>query len=135
MAVAMAVFLATSALAQTAEPELYEGETLKPVTMPASGPLVLEGWTRSGKATVYTLAVKKGQSYALNFTPSSAYAYLVVFDLSKPEDEAMYSSDINGKQAVLKADSDTTWLIRPYFSRVASRRGLGAHYRIEIMAR
>ena len=121
--------------AETLQPELFDGETLKQVTMPGSGPLQLDGWTRNGKATVYTLDVKTGTTYRLRFTPSSAYAYLIVFDLARPDDEAMYSSDINGKDVTLTAQADTTWLIRPYFSRVAPRRGLGARYSITIDAK
>ena len=123
------------AAAETLQPELFDGEVLKQVTIPASGTLQLDGWTRNGKATVYTLDVKKGTNYRLRFAPSSAYAYLIVFDLAKPDDEAMYSSDINGKDVTFTAEADTTWLIRPYFSRVAPRRGLGARYSITIDAK
>lgn len=129
---ALIVSFAAHAGAETVEPELYEGETLKSVSMPTGAPLKLDGWTRSGKATVYTLDVKKGKTYRLRFNPSSEYAYLIIFDLANPNDEAMYSSDVNGKEADLRANADTTWLIRPYFSRVAPRRGLGARYSIEI---
>jgi len=121
-------------LAMDATPHLYEGEKLKAATMPASGSLDLSGWTKSGRAVVYSLPVKAGQNYEIKFDASSQFAYLVIFDLADPEEEAIYGSDTDGRTAKLKAKADTTWLIRPYFARNAPRRGLGVHFDVKLQA-
>jgi hypothetical protein len=125
---------ASTGLAIDATPHLYEGEKLKAAAMPASGSLDLSGWTKSGRAVVYSLPVKAGQSYEIKFDASSKFAYLVIFDLSDPEEEAIFGSDTDGRTARLKAKADTTWLIRPYFARNAPRRGLGVHFTVKVQA-
>lgn len=125
---------AGQSLALDATPHLYEGEKLKTATMPASGTLDFSGWTKSGRSQVYSLPVKAGQTYEITFDASSKFAYLVIFDLADPEEEAIYGSDTDGRSAKLKAKTDTTWLIRPYFARNAPRRGLGAHFKVRMQA-
>jgi hypothetical protein len=136
LALAGIVSLASASFghAMDATPHLYEGEKLKAATMPANGNLDLSGWTKDGRALVYTLPVKAGQSYEIKFDASSKFAYLVIFDLSDPEEEAIFGSDTDGRMAKLKAKTDTTWLIRPYFARNAPRRGLGAHFEVKVKA-
>lgn len=129
---AVSLLLANAAFADPPHPPLYPGERLLPVMLPPTGPLHLGGWTRSGNGDVYSLHVLKGQKLDIRFESRSKFAYLVIFDLGNTDDEAIYSSDENGLETRLTATANTTWLIRPYYSRMSPRRGLGAPYGIVI---
>lgn len=115
-------------------PWLYPGEKLVDATLPADGRLTLKGWTRDGRGAVYRLAVKKGETYEIAFAARSKFTGLVVFDMSLPVDaEGLFSSeDAVGGKGSLTADKDTTWLIRPYYSKMSPRRGLGAPYLVTL---
>ncbi|TXI11502.1 MAG: hypothetical protein E6Q76_02420 [Rhizobium sp.] len=124
------------AYAQDAEqqqqlPQLDRGEKLEKIALPA----VLEkltGWTKFGKGKVYMLPLKKGQHVRVTFSSKSKYAYMAIFDLSSSEDESFFGTDEDGNTADVTVNEDTTWLIKPYYSRVTRRRGLGAPYEILI---
>ena len=103
-----------------------------PIEPPVGKPLELSGWTRDGRSQVYSLHVKRGQTVGINFWTPSRFTYLVMFDVSRPDDEAFYSSDEDGNIKSLPVANNTTWLIRPYYSRVSPRRGLGAPYKVVI---
>ncbi|PWE57947.1 hypothetical protein DEM27_01790 [Metarhizobium album] len=120
------------ALADPPHPNLYKGEKLVPIEPPVGKPLELSGWTRDGRSHVYSLHVKRGQTVGINFWTPSRFTYLVMFDVSRPDDEAFYSSDEDGNIKSLPVANNTTWLIRPYYSRVSPRRGLGAPYKVVI---
>ena len=111
---------------------LDDGEHLKTVAMPASGPLALNGWTRQGRGDVYRLKVKAGQTLKLSLASHSDYVVMAIFDFAKPEDDAIFFSDAGNSTAVLTPKADTEWLIRPILVLSASRRGLGAHYTITV---
>lgn len=121
-------------LADPPAPWLYPGEKLVDAAMPPAGPLMLDGWTRDGRGSVYRLAVKKGETYEIAFKARGKFTGLVVFDMSLPVDaEGLFSSeDAVGGVGTLTAEKDTTWLIRPYYSRMSPRRGLGAPYEIRL---
>lgn len=98
-------------------------------------PAVLEkltGWTKFGKGKVYTLPLKKGQHVRVTFSSKSKYAFMAIFDLSSNDDESFFGTDEDGMTADVTINEDTTWLIKPYYSRVTRRRGLGAPYEILI---
>ncbi|SCB19131.1 hypothetical protein GA0061103_2667 [Rhizobium multihospitium] len=112
-------------------PQLDRGEKLEKIALPA----VLEkltGWTKFGKGKVYLLPLKKGQHVRISFSSKSKYAYMAIFDLSSSEDESFFGTDEDGDTADVTVNEDTTWLIKPYYSRVTRRRGLGAPYEILI---
>lgn len=112
-------------------PQLDRGEKLEKIALPA----VLErlaGWTKFGKGKVYLLPLKKGQHVRITFSSKSKYAYMAIFDLSSSEDESFFGTDEDGNTADVTVNEDTTWLIKPYYSRVTRRRGLGAPYEILI---
>ncbi|NLS17972.1 hypothetical protein HGP16_15525 [Rhizobium sp. P40RR-XXII] len=112
-------------------PQLDRGEKVEKLGFPA----VLEkltGWTKFGKGKVYTLPLKKGQHVRITFSSKSKYAYMAIFDLSSSEDESFFGTDEDGNTADVTVNEDTTWLIKPYYSRVTRRRGLGAPYEILI---
>ncbi|WP_412064600.1 hypothetical protein [Rhizobium sp. SYY.PMSO] len=112
-------------------PQLDRGEKLEKIALPA----VLEkltGWTKFGKGKVYMLPLKKGQHVRITFSSKSKYAYMAIFDLSSSEDESFFGTDEDGNTADVTVNEDTTWLIKPYYSRVTRRRGLGAPYEILI---
>ncbi|MBB3608422.1 hypothetical protein [Rhizobium sp. BK602] len=112
-------------------PQLDRGETVEKLGFPA----VLEkltGWTKFGKGKVYTLPLKKGQHVRVTFSSKSKYAYMAIFDLSSTDDESFFGTDEDGMTADVTVNEDTTWLIKPYYSRVTRRRGLGAPYEILI---
>ncbi|MBB5571580.1 MULTISPECIES: hypothetical protein [Rhizobium] len=116
---------------QTALPQVDRGETVEKLGFPA----VLEkltGWTKFGKGKVYTLPLKKGQHVRITFSSKSKYAYMAIFDLSSNDDESFFGTDEDGMVADVTVNEDTTWLIKPYYSRVTRRRGLGAPYEILI---
>ncbi len=112
-------------------PQLDRGETVEKLGFPA----VLEklsGWTKFGKGKVYTLPLKKGQHVRVTFSSKSKYAFMAIFDLSSDDDESFFGTDEDGMTADVTVNEDTTWLIKPYYSRVTRRRGLGAPYEILI---
>ena len=112
-------------------PQLDRGEKLEKIALPA----VLEkltGWMKFGKGKVYLLPLKKGQHVRISFSSKSKYAYMAIFDLSSSEDESFFGTDEDGDTADVTVNEDTTWLIKPYYSRVTRRRGLGAPYEILI---
>jgi hypothetical protein len=112
-------------------PQLDQGETLEKLGFPAVT-MQLKGWTKFGKGKVYTLPVKKGQHVKVTFNSKSQYAYMAIFDLTSSADEAFFGTDEDGMTANVTVNEDTTWLIKPYYSRVTRRRGLGAPYTIVI---
>ncbi len=112
-------------------PQLDRGETVEKLGFPA----VLEklsGWTKFGKGKVYTLPLKKGQHVRVTFSSKSKYTFMAIFDLSSDDDESFFGTDEDGMTADVTVNEDTTWLIKPYYSRVTRRRGLGAPYKILI---
>ena len=112
-------------------PQLDRGEKLEKIALPA----VLErltGWTKFGKGKVYMLPLKKGQHVRITFSSKSKYAYMAIFDLSSSGDESFFGTDEDGNTADVTLNEDTTWLLKPYYSRVTRRRGLGAPYEILI---
>ncbi len=111
---------------------LDDGETLKPAAMPASGPLVLNGWTRQGRGDVYRLKVKAGETLTVTLASRSEFVVMAIFDFAKPEDDAIFFSDAGNNTAVLTPKADTEWLIRPILVLSSSRRGLGANYTITV---
>ncbi len=126
-----AVAHAQSNTQQQQLPQLDRGEKLEKIALPA----VLErltGWTKFGKGKVYMLPLKKGQHVRITFSSKSKYAYMAIFDLSSSEDESFFGTDEDGNTADVTVNEDTTWLIKPYYSRVTRRRGLGAPYEILI---
>ncbi|MBB3288641.1 hypothetical protein FHT91_003461 [Rhizobium sp. BK347] len=131
---ALALFGSAAAHAEDAAqqlPQLDRGEKVEKISLPA----VLEkltGWTKFGKGKVYILPLKKGQHVRITFSSKSKYAYMAIFDLSSSEDESFFGTDEDGNTADVTVNEDTTWLIKPYYSRVTRRRGLGAPYEILI---
>lgn len=112
-------------------PELDRGETLEKLGFPAATEK-LTGWTKFGKGKVYTLPVKAGQHVRITFDSKSPYAFMAIFDLASSDDEAFFGTDEDGMSADVTVEADTTWLLKPYYSRVTRRRGLGAPYSILI---
>lgn len=111
---------------------LDDGEHLKRVEMPPSGPLTLNGWTRQGRGDVYRLKVKAGEKLKVSLASRSEFVVMAVFDFGKPEDDAIFFSDAGNNEAVLTPKADTEWLIRPILVLSSSRRGLGANYSITV---
>ncbi len=127
---AAALFLfAPVALAQT--PQLDPGEKLEKLQFPAVT-MQLKGWTKFGNSDVYTLPVRAGQHVKISFETKSKFAFLAIFDLSKPDDEAFFGTDEDGTSYETTVKENATWLLRPYYSKVSPRRGLGAPYSILI---
>jgi hypothetical protein len=125
-----ALFLsASAALAQT--PQLDPGEKIEKLQFPAVT-MQLKGWTKFGNSHVYTLPVRVGQHVKISFETKSKFAYLAIFDLSKPDDEAFFGTDEDGTSYETTVKENATWLLRPYYSKVSPRRGLGAPYSILI---
>lgn len=127
---ATALFLsASAAIAQT--PQLDPGEKIEKLQFPAVT-MQLKGWTKFGNSHVYTLPVRAGQHVKISFETKSKFAYLAIFDLSKPDDEAFFGTDEDGTSYETTVKENATWLLRPYYSKVSPRRGLGAPYSILI---
>ena len=112
-------------------PQLDPGEKLEKLQFPAVT-MQIKGWTKFGNSHVYTLPVKAGQHVKISFTTKSQYAFLAVFDLSKADDEAFFGTDEDGTTLDTVAKENTTWMLRPYYSKVSPRRGLGAPYTLLI---
>ncbi|WP_018898552.1 hypothetical protein [Rhizobium sp. 2MFCol3.1] len=128
MAMAIAVIaIAPAAMAQT--PELQRGERLEKLQFPAAT-MELKGWTKFGNGKVYTLPVKAGQHVKIDFSTKSQFAFLSIFDLAAPDDEAIFGTDEDGQTFQTTVKQDATWLLRPYYSKASPRRGLGAPYSI-----
>ncbi|NKL02513.1 hypothetical protein GFM02_30735 [Rhizobium leguminosarum bv. viciae] len=126
---AAALFLLTvSAMAQT---QLDPGEKLEKLQFPAVT-MQLKGWTKFGNGHVYTLPVRAGQHLRISFSTKSKFAFLAIFDLSKPDDEAFFGTDEDGMSFETTIKENATWLLRPYYSKVSPRRGLGAPFSILI---
>nr|WP_316652666.1 hypothetical protein [uncultured Gellertiella sp.] len=113
--------------------ELYPGEKLRAIAVPLKGPLRLSGWTRDGKGIVYSLPVKPGQKFRFRFKPRNNYVGLVVFDEKGDDSDELFSSQGVDADKELVADTETNWIIRPYYARMSPRRGLGAPYAFEIV--
>jgi hypothetical protein len=124
---AAGTLLATAAWAQT--PDLQQGEKLEKLQFPAAT-MELKGWTKFGNSRVYTLPVKAGQHVKIDFATKSKFAYLAIFDLASPDDEAIFGTDEDGETYNTTVKQDTTWLLRPYYSKASPRRGLGAPFSI-----
>jgi hypothetical protein len=122
-------FAAAPALAQA--PQLDPGEKLEKLQFPAVT-MQIKGWTKFGNSHVYTLPVKAGQHVKISFETRSQFAFLAIFDLSKADDEAFFGTDEDGTSLDTIVKDDTTWLLRPYYSKVSPRRGLGAPYALMI---
>jgi hypothetical protein len=122
-------FLPVSAMAQT--PQLDPGEKLEKLQFPAVT-MQLKGWTKFGNSHVYTLPVRTGPHVKVSFSTKSKFAFLAIFDLSKPDDEAFFGTDEDGMSFETTVKEDATWLLRPYYSKVSPRRGLGAPFSILI---
>ncbi|EJJ30579.1 hypothetical protein [Rhizobium sp. CF142] len=130
LVLATALFLsASAAFAQT--PQLDPGEKIEKLQFPAVT-MQLKGWTKFGNSHVYTLPVRAGQHVKISFETKSKFAYLAIFDLSKPDDEAFFGTDEDGTSYEMTVKENATWLLRPYYSKVSPRRGLGAPYSILI---
>lgn len=80
-------------MAQT--PQLDPGEKLEKLQFPAVT-MQLKGWTKFGNSHVYTLPVRAGQHMKISFSSKSKFAFLAIFDLSKPDDEAFFGTDEDG---------------------------------------
>lgn len=135
LAATLVVTLAASAHAEPRNIDgiwLDDGEALKTATMPATDPLVLNGWTRQGKGDVYRIKVKAGETLKVTLSSRSEYVVMAIFDFAKPDDDAIFFSDAGKNEAVLTPGADTEWLIRPILVLSASRRGLGANYAITV---
>jgi hypothetical protein len=76
--------------------------------------------------------VRVDQHVKISFETKSKFAYLAIFDLSKPDDEAFFGTDEDGTSYETTVKENATWLLRPYYSKVSPRRGLGAPYSILI---
>ena len=113
--------------------ELYPGEKLQPIAVPLKGPLTLSGWTRDGKGVVYSLQVKTGQKFRFHFTPRNNFVGLVVFDENGDNTDELLSSQGVEEEREIEAETDTTWIIRPYYARMSPRRGMGAPYTFRII--
>ena len=122
-------FAAAPALAQA--PQLDPGEKLEKLQFPAVT-MQIKGWTKFGNSHVFTLPVKAGQHVKISFETRSQFAFLAIFDLSKADDEAFFGTDEDGSALDTVVKDDTTWLLRPYYSKVSPRRGLGAPYTLMI---
>jgi hypothetical protein len=131
LAAAVATFRVACAEDGPLIPQLDPGETLEKLGFPAVTEK-LSGWTKYGKGKVYTLPVKAGQHVKVTFASKSPYAFMAIFDLNSSEDESFFGTDEDGMTADVTVQADTTWLIKPYYSRVTRRRGLGAPYTILI---
>lgn len=125
--------IAASAPVRAAEPVLYPHEKLHNITLPADGHLKLSGWTRGGRSVAFRMKVPAGAEMTVNMVASSRrFTYLVIFDLNDPDQEdAIYSSDTRKLPAHIFADNEMDLLIRPFFAKQASRRGLGSHFDLE----
>ena len=123
------LLLTASAMAQA--PQLNPGEKLEKLQFPAVT-MQLKGWTKFGNSHVYTLPVHAGQHMKISFATKSKFAFLAIFDLSKPDDEAFFGTAEDGMTCQTTAKENTTWLLRPYYSKVSPRRGLGAPFSILI---
>ena len=123
------LLLTASAMAQA--PQLNPGEKLEKLQFPAVT-MQLKGWTKFGNSHVYTLPVHAGQHMKISFATKSKFAFLAIFDLSKPDDEAFFGTDEDGTSFETTVKENTTWLLRPYYSKVSPRRGLGAPFSILI---
>jgi hypothetical protein len=119
--------VASTAFAQS--PELQPGERLEKLQFPAAV-MELKGWTKFGNGRVYTLPVKAGQHVKVSFSTKSKFAFLSIFDLATPDEEAVFGTDEDGSSYNITVKDSTTWLLRPYYSKVSPRRGLGAPYSI-----
>ena len=135
IATAVLITLSGPVFADPPHPPLYKGERLVKLATAYGPPTHLSGWTRDGRGKVYALHVVAGQKINIRFSTPSQYTYLVIFDLANTDEEAIYSSDEDGKDKTLTVASNSTWLIRPYYSRMSPRQGLGAPYEIVIGAR
>ncbi|MFS8147087.1 hypothetical protein [Rhizobium sp. BR 249] len=130
MIAAATLFLLTApAMAQA--PQLEPGEKLEKLQFPAVA-MQLKGWTKFGNSHVYTLPVRAGQHVKVSFATKSKYAFLAIFDLSKPDDEAFFGTDEDGMNFETTVKENATWLLRPYYSKVSPRRGLGAPFSVLI---
>jgi len=128
LAVTIAFCLVTS-MAFAQSPELQPGERLEKLQFPAVT-MELKGWTKFGNGRVYTLPVKAGQHVKISFSTKSKVAFLSIFDLATPDEEAIFGTDEDGSSYDVTVKNSTTWLLRPYYSKVSPRRGLGAPYSI-----
>ena len=129
IAAAALFFLTAPAMAQA--PQLEPGEKLEKLQFPAVA-MQLKGWTKFGNGHVYTLPVRAGQHVKVSFATKSKFAFLAIFDLSKPDDEAFFGTDEDGTSFETTVKENATWLLRPYYSKVSPRRGLGAPYTLMI---
>jgi hypothetical protein len=127
----VAFLFLTASVAFAQAPQLEAGEKLEKLQFPAVT-MQLKGWTKFGNSHVYTLPVRTGQHVKVSFATKSKYTFLAIFDLSKPDDEAFFGTDENGLTLDITVKENTTWLLRPYYSKVSPRRGLGAPFSILI---
>lgn len=132
LAILLVVNFATG-VAHAAEPTLDRGEKIKTITLPDNGHLMIDGWTRAGRAASYRLKAPAGTNLKIFFKASSRFTYLVMFDLDGADPtDAIFSSDSNRLPAMIHAEKDMDLWIRPFFAKQSPRRGLGAHFEVEI---
>ena len=133
LATALLAAVTTAARPALAAYELYPGEKLQVIAVPLKGPLTMTGWTRDGRGVVYSLPVKKGEKFRFRFKPRNNFVGLVIFDEKGDDTDELFSSQGVDTDKELVAETDTSWIIRPYYARMSPRRGLGAPYSIEVM--
>ncbi|MDQ0559615.1 hypothetical protein QO004_001393 [Rhizobium mesoamericanum] len=126
---ATVVFCLVASMAFAQSLELQPGERLEKLEFPAAT-MQLKGWTKFGNGRVYTLPVKAGQHVKVSFSTKSKFTFLSIFDLATPDEEAIFGTDEDGESYNITVKESTTWLLRPYYSKVSPRRGLGAPYSI-----
>jgi hypothetical protein len=116
-----------------AQRALSPDETLQTLDFPESGTKTLSGRIDGYKSVSYALPIRKGQRLEVTMDTKSTSAYFNIQDVKDSSGAALFAGEASGTNtALIRATTDTTYLLRPYLNRAYARRGSSADYTFKI---
>lgn len=108
---------------QNAQTFVQGDNTLVPLTFERTGSISVKGKVAGYTGPVYAVPVAAGQTLSATFTPGNTNLYFNISDATDHSGTALHRGEVDGAQASLKADHDTTFVITVFQPRAMARRG------------
>ncbi|WP_045225033.1 hypothetical protein [Methyloterricola oryzae] len=112
---------------------LSPDEIAQTVEFPETGTKTLSGRIEGYKTASFAVPVRKGQKLDVTMETKSSSAYFNIQDVKDTSGAAVFAGETEGTNtAMIRAQADTTYVIRPYLVRAVARRGEKADYTFKI---
>ena len=112
---------------------LSPDETLQPLNFPESGTTTVSGRIVGRQSVAYALPIRKDQRLEVTMETPSTSAYFNIQDVQDQSGAALFAGEMNDtRTALIRATSDTTYVLRPYLNRAVAREGNSANYLLKI---